>query len=62
MKKNMENITDIINTVEYKTQLIGRNERLTSGIRETRLKGIVVGFIITCLVILLPIIYYKGGI
>jgi tetrahydromethanopterin S-methyltransferase F subunit len=62
MKKNMENITDIINTVEYKTQLIGGNERLTSGIRETRLKGIVVGFIITCLVILLPIIYYKGGI
>ena len=62
MIKSSENITDLVNTIEYKTQLIGRNERLTSGLRETRLKGILIGFIITCIVVLLPIIYYKGGI
>lgn len=62
MRKNIEHINDLTNTIGYKTQLIGRNERLTSGVRETRLKGILIGFIITCIVILLPILYYKGGI
>jgi len=62
MKKYIEHINDLTNTIEYKTQIIGRVERLNSGVRETRLKGILIGFIVTCVLILLPIIYYKGGI
>ncbi|RAP54059.1 MAG: tetrahydromethanopterin S-methyltransferase subunit F [Methanosphaera sp. rholeuAM130] len=62
MKKHMEHINDLTNTIGYKTQLIGRNHRLTAGVRATRLEGILIGFITTCIVILLPIIYYKGGI
>ncbi len=61
MKTIMNNIKGLTRLIEYKTQLLGRNQRLISGINSTRLMGMIVGFILTIIIIGLPIIYYKGG-
>lgn len=61
MKTIMNNIKELTRLIEYKTQLLGRNQRLISGINSTRLMGMIVGFILTIIIIGLPIIYYKGG-
>lgn len=62
MKTIMNNIKEITESIEYKTQLIGRNQRLNSGINSTRITGMAIGFLLTLLLIGLPILYYKGGI
>lgn len=61
MKTIMNNIKKVTESIEYKTQLIGRNQRLNSGINNTRITGILIGFILTLIIIGLPILYYKGG-
>lgn len=61
MKRILNNIDDLIESIDYKTQLIGRNQRLRSGVENTRLKGIFIGFIFTMIIVGLPILYYKGG-
>ena len=61
MKKVYDAIGKLTESIEYKTQLIGRNQRILSGLNHSRLKGIMVGFILTFILIGLPILYYKGG-
>lgn len=61
MKSITDNIKEVTSSVEYKTQIIGRNQRLISGVNETRLTGITIGFVLTLLIIGLPLLYYKGG-
>lgn len=61
MNRLMNNIKALTESIEYKTQLIGRTQRLKSGVEHTRLKGILLGFIITMIIVAFPIIYYKGG-
>lgn len=61
MKIILNNIRKVTESIEYKTQLIGRNQRLNSGVNSTRLTGMIIGFILTLLIIGLPILYYKGG-
>lgn len=61
MKKTLDNIDALTEAVEYKTQIIGRNQRLINGVRTTRLKGIIVGIVLTFIIIVLPVLYFKGG-
>lgn len=61
MKQIENNMEDVIDSIEYKTQLIGRNQRLIMAVEKTRLKGILLGFILTLIIVGLPILYYKGG-
>ena len=61
MKKVYEGIDKLTESIEYKTQLIGRNQRLLSGINHSRIKGIAMGFMLTFILIGLPLLYYKGG-
>ena len=61
MKKLYDDIDNLTESIEYKTQLIGRNQRLLSGLNHSRLKGIAMGFVLTFILIGLPILYYKGG-
>ena len=61
MNRLMNNIKTISESIEYKTQLIGRTQRLKSGVEYSRIKGILLGFIITMILVAVPIIYYKGG-
>lgn len=61
MDRILNNIRNLTESVEYKTQLLGRNQRLLSGVSDTQVSGFFIGFIITILIIGLPIIYFKGG-
>ena len=60
MKNRLNNIRKLTESIEYKTQIIGRNQRLFSGVNNSRI-GIIIGFIITLIVVGIPIIFYKGG-
>ena len=60
MKNILNNIKKLTESIEYKTQIIGRNQRLFYGVNNTRI-GILIGFIITLIVVGIPIIFYKGG-
>lgn len=61
MKTILNNIKNLTESVEYKTQLIGRNQRLKSGVNNTRITGMLTGFIITIILVGIPILYFKGG-
>ncbi len=60
MKNRLNNIERLTESIEYKTQIIGRNQRLFYGVKNSRV-GILIGFIITIIVVGIPIIFYKGG-
>ena len=58
----LDNIGKLVESIEYKSQLIGRKERLVCGVEKTRFKGILIGFIITLFIVGLPFIsFYRGG-
>lgn len=61
MKIFLDNIKELTESIEYKTQIIGRNQRLFMGVNRTRIMGMVLGFIITIILVGIPIFYYKGG-
>lgn len=61
MNRLMNNIKNLSESIEYKTQLIGRTQRLKSGVEYTRIKGILFGFILTMIIVAFPIFYFKGG-
>ncbi|MDD6285261.1 tetrahydromethanopterin S-methyltransferase subunit F [Candidatus Methanosphaera massiliense] len=61
MKKTMNNIGELVDSIEYRAQLIGRNQRLISGVESTRISGILIGFICTLIIVGIPILYYSGG-
>lgn len=61
MKTILNNIKQLTESIEYKTQLIGRNQRLTAGVNNTRITGIIIGLIITLILVGVPIFFYKGG-
>ncbi len=61
MKTILTNIKNLTESIEYKTQIIGRNQRLVSGVNNSRITGMAIGFIITIILVGVPIIFYKGG-
>ena len=61
MDKQLKNIKILVDSIGYKTQLIGRNQRLFRAVDQTRLWGILIGFLFVFVVIGIPAIYYKGG-
>ncbi len=61
MKYIIENISKIVKSIDYKTQLIGRRQRLINGVENSRFEGILIGFIFTFVFVGLPILYFKGG-
>jgi tetrahydromethanopterin S-methyltransferase subunit F len=60
MKNILNNIKKLTDSIEYKTQIIGRNQRLSSCVNNSRI-GIIIGFIVTLIIVGIPIIFYKGG-
>ncbi len=61
MKVILNNIKNLTESIEYKTQLIGRNQRLRSGVNNTRILGITIGFLLTLLIVGIPVLFYSGG-
>ncbi len=61
MKIILNNIKNLTESIEYKTQIIGRNQRLVSGVNNTRILGITIGFLLTLLIVGIPLLFYGGG-
>jgi len=50
-KPNIRGIRKVAEDVKYRTQLIGREQRLFAGLIATRIYGMAVGFILAILLI-----------
>jgi tetrahydromethanopterin S-methyltransferase subunit F len=56
-KPNVRGIKNTVKDIKYRTQLIGRDQRLFAGIISTRIYGMAMGFIFALLLVGLPIVY-----
>ena len=56
-KPNVRGIKNTVKDIKYRTQLIGRDQRLFAGLISTRIYGMGLGFIFALLLVGLPIIY-----
>jgi tetrahydromethanopterin S-methyltransferase subunit F len=56
-KPNVRGIKSTVKDIKYRTQLIGRDQRLFAGIISTRIYGMAMGFIFALLLVGLPIVY-----
>jgi len=62
-KPNVRGIISTVKDIKYRTQLIGRDQRLFGGLINTRIYGMAVGFIFALLLVGLPYIAHLmwGG-
>ena len=62
-KPNIRGIKKVAEDVKYRTQLIGRDQRLFSGLIATRIYGMALGFILALILIVPFAIFriYCGG-
>ncbi|MBI5459655.1 tetrahydromethanopterin S-methyltransferase subunit F [Methanobacterium sp.] len=56
-KPNIRGIRKVAADVKYRTQLIGRDQRLFSGLIATRIYGMALGFILAALLVGLPVVW-----
>jgi tetrahydromethanopterin S-methyltransferase subunit F len=56
-KPNVKGIKSAVEDVRYRTQLMGRDQRLFAGLIGTRIYGMAVGFILAMLLIGLPALW-----
>ena len=56
-KPNVRGIKKVAADVKYRTQLIGRDQRLFSGLIATRIYGMALGFILAALLVGLPVVW-----
>ncbi|HNR25517.1 MAG TPA: tetrahydromethanopterin S-methyltransferase subunit F [Methanobacteriaceae archaeon] len=56
-KPNIRGIRKVAADVKYRTQLIGRDQRLFSGLIATRIYGMALGFILALLLVGIPVIW-----
>ncbi len=56
-KPNVRGIKNTVKDIKYRTQLIGRDQRLFAGLISTRIYGMGLGFIFALLLVGLPVIY-----
>ena len=62
-KPNVRGIRSTVKDIKYRTQLIGRDQRLFGGLINTRIYGMALGFIFALLLVGLPYIAHLmwGG-
>jgi tetrahydromethanopterin S-methyltransferase subunit F len=62
-KPNVRGIRSTVKDIKYRTQLIGRDQRLFGGLINTRIYGMAMGFIFALLLVGLPYIAHLmwGG-
>ena len=56
-KPNIRGMRKVAADVKYRTQLIGRDQRLFSGLIATRIYGMALGFILAALLVGLPVVW-----
>ena len=55
-KPNVRGIRSTVKDIKYRTQLIGRDQRLFGGLINTRIYGIAMGFLFALLLVGLPVV------
>lgn len=62
-KPNVRGIKNTVKDIKYRTQLIGRDQRLFAGLTSTRIYGMGLGIIFALLLVGLPLVYKSmvGG-
>ena len=62
-KPNVRGIKNTVKDIKYRTQLIGRDQRLFAGLISTRIYGMGLGLIFALLLVGLPLVYKSmvGG-
>jgi len=60
-KPNIRGIRKVAADVKYRTQLIGRDQRLFAGLISTRVYGMALGFLLSMVLVLIPYLFalYK---
>jgi tetrahydromethanopterin S-methyltransferase subunit F len=56
-KPNVRGIRSTVKDIKYRTQLIGRDQRLFGGLINSRIYGMGMGFILALLLVGLPVVY-----
>mgnify|MGYP000927574790 CR=1 FL=1 len=56
-KPNIRGLKKTVEQIKYSTQLIGREQRLFSGLMATRIYGMALGFILALILVGGPIAY-----
>ncbi len=56
-----QHFQDIADDIKYKTQLLARETKLSSGVMATVSMGFAIGFILAVLLMLGPFFIFQGG-
>ena len=56
-KPNVKGIKRAVKDIKYRSQLIGRDQRLFGGLTATRIYGMAMGFILAMLLVGLPAVW-----
>ncbi|MEN6328782.1 MAG: tetrahydromethanopterin S-methyltransferase subunit F [Methanobacteriaceae archaeon] len=56
-KPNIRGIRKVAADVKYRTQLIGRDQRLFAGLIATRIYGMALGFLLAVLLVGIPVLW-----
>jgi tetrahydromethanopterin S-methyltransferase subunit F len=60
-KPNIRGIRKVAADVKYRTQLIGRDQRLFAGLIATRVYGMALGFILAAVLVGIPYVFRING-
>jgi tetrahydromethanopterin S-methyltransferase subunit F len=56
-----QHFQDIVDDIKYKTQLLARETKLSSGVMATVSMGFAIGFVLAVLLMLGPFFIFQGG-
>ncbi len=61
IEPRMPLFSDLVDDIKYKSQLIARETKLSSGVLATVSMGFAIGFILAVLMMLGPFFLFQGG-
>ncbi len=61
VEPNMSMFDDLVEDIKYKSQLLARETKLSSGVLATVSMGFAIGFILAVVMMLGPFFVFKGG-
>ncbi len=56
-KPNLRGLRNVVEDIKYSSQLMGREQRVFSGLIATRIYGMSIGFILALVLVGIPIAY-----
>ncbi len=62
IEPNMDMFNDVVEDIKWKSQLLARETKLSSGVISTVSIGFAIGFILAVLMMIGPFFVFKGGV